>query len=116
MLETPRDVVDYMAEALRRSGRPLAPGLPVNLEPLFGDLFLGSEIARQDRVVQAAWHGAGWIEPFPGEGRRYALTAAGVAEVGGLGKQLGRGMRGWVVWMVAALVLAGLVLIWRVLA
>lgn len=115
MLETPRDVVGYMAEALRESGRPVAPGLPVNLDPVFDGLFLGSDIARQDRVVQAAWHGAGWIEPFPGDGRRYALTTAGVAEAGGLGGRLSGGLRGWVVWVAAAAVLAGLLLVWRLL-
>lgn len=115
ILEHPRDVVDYMVDALRASGRPLAPGLPVSLEPLFSDLFLGSDIARQDRVIQAALHGEGWIEPFPGDGRRYALTAAGVAEASGLGTRLGRGLRGWAVWLIALAALAALVLAWTLL-
>jgi hypothetical protein len=52
-------------------------GMVVELEPLFRDVFLGGEITRLDRVIEAATAGGRLLRPVGGTGRRYALTALG---------------------------------------
>ena len=59
------------------AGRPVDAGMVVELEPLFRDVFLGGEITRLDRVVEAATAGGRLLRPVGGEGRRFALTEAG---------------------------------------
>jgi len=72
------DLLAYIAGTLEHDGRPVEAGMVVDLEPLFRDVFLGGEIARLDRVVETATAGGTWLRAVGGNGRRYALTEAGV--------------------------------------
>lgn len=75
----PPALLRAIARELTRNGRRLVAGEEVDLDPLFAPLFLGNEITRLEAVVGQAERSLGWLERVPGPGRRYRLTAAGVA-------------------------------------
>ncbi len=79
-IRDPDDLLAYIAGALEAQGRPVDAGMVVELEPLFRDVFLGGEITRLDRVVEAATAGGRLLRPVGGEGRRFALTEAGAEQ------------------------------------
>ncbi|MCZ6754648.1 MAG: hypothetical protein O7E49_04980 [Gemmatimonadetes bacterium] len=110
----PDDLLAYVASALEAQGRPVDPGMVVELEPLFHDVFLGGEITRLDRVIEAATAGGRWLRPVGGEGRRYALTSLGAERARsvrrGFIRRLGVWQRILLMAIILALVLAVLVL------
>ena len=110
----PDDLLAYVAGALRAQGRPVDAGMVVELEPLFRDVFLGGEITRLDRVVDAATAGGRWLRPVGGEGRRYALTASGAERARSVRRGFIRRLRLWqrilLIAIIVGLVLAVLVL------
>lgn len=73
------DLLEYVARSLKVRGRTVDAGMVVDLEPLFRDVYLGGEINRLDRVVEAAVVADRWLRPVGEPGRRYALTPAGAA-------------------------------------
>ncbi len=73
------DLLEYVARSLKEHGRTVDPGMVVDLEPLFRDIYLGGEINRLDQVVEAAVVADRWLRRVGQQGRRYALTSAGAA-------------------------------------
>ena len=73
------DLLEYVARSLKEHGRTVDPGMVVDLEPLFRDIYLGGETNRLDQVVEAAVVADRWLRRVGQQGRRYALTPAGAA-------------------------------------
>jgi len=113
-LREPEDVLTAVGWLLDATGRRPEPGAVVDLDPLFADLFLGSDIRQLDRVVAAAAQGHGWLAPVAGPGRRYALTPAGAARLrsvpGRLWRRLTRTQRVILVVVAVGAVLAAVLL------
>lgn len=82
------DLLSYVAITLKSQGRDVDPGMVVDLGPLFEDIYLGGEINRLDRVVEAAVVSDRWLQPVGDQGRRYALTPAGAETARGVGSRL----------------------------
>ena len=105
----PDDLLAYVAGALKAQGRPVEPGMVVELEPLFHDVFLGGEITRLDRIIEAATAGGRWLRPVGGGGRRYALTPSGAERARSIRIGFIRRLSWWQRLLLVAIVL-GLVL------
>ena len=73
------DLLEYVARSLKEHGRTVDPGMVVDLEPLFREIYLGGETNRLDQVVEAAVVADRWLRRVGQQGRRYALTPAGAA-------------------------------------
>ena len=102
----PDDLLAYVAGTLRAQGRPVDAGMVVELEPLFRDVFLGGEITRLDKVIEAATAGGRWLRPVGGSGRRYALTASGADRARSVRRGFFRRLPMWQRLLLIAVILA----------
>ncbi len=100
----PDDLLAYVAGALKAQGRPVDPGMVVELEPLFHEVFLGGEITRLDRVIEAATAGGRLLRPVGGGGRRYALTVTGAERARSIHRNVFRRLPRWQRVLIAILV------------
>ena len=103
-IRDPDDLLAYVASALKAQGRPVDPGMVVELEPLFHDVFLGGEITRLDRVIEAATAGGRLLRPVGGSGRRYALTVTGAERARSVHRNVLRRLPRWQRVLIAVLV------------
>lgn len=110
----PDDLLAYVAGVLEAQGRSVDAGMVVELEPLFHHVFLGGEITRLDRVIEAATTGGRWLRPVGGDGRRHALTASGAERARSVRRGFIRRLPMWqrvlLIAIILVLVLAVLVL------
>jgi len=112
-IRQPDDLLAYIGRQLAAEGRQADPGIVVDLEPLFRDVFLGGEIKRLDQVVEATAAGGTLLRPVGQGGRRYTLTAEGAARASaerGLIQRLPMWQRVVLVVVIVALALAALAL------
>jgi hypothetical protein len=112
-IRDPDDLLAYVASALKAQGRPVDAGMVVELEPLFLDVFLGGEITRLDKVIEAATAGGRLLRPVGGGGRRYALTDAGADRARSVHRNVLRKLPLWqriLILIIVVVVLAVLVL------
>ena len=105
-IRDPDDLLAYIAGALKAQGRPVDAGMVVELEPLFRDVFLGGEITRLDRVVEAATAGGRLLRPVGGGGRRYALTPSGAERARSVRRGFIRRLPMWQRLLLLAIILA----------
>jgi broad specificity phosphatase PhoE len=109
-IRDPDDLLAHVASALKTQGRPVDPGMVVELEPLFHEVFLGGEITRLDRVIEAATAGR-WLRPVGGDGRRYALTATGAERARSIHRNVLRRLPRWQRVLIAILVVVVLAIL-----
>lgn len=107
------DLLAYIAGALETQGRPVDAGMVVELEPLFQDVFLGGEITRLDRVIEAATAGASLLRPVGEVGRRYTLTPSGAERARSVRRGFFRRLPVWQRVLLIAIIVA---LVFAVLA
>ena len=83
-IETPEDILRLAAMRLKAQGRPVAPGLQVDLAQL-----LGPPIPQPVQVHIRAAVSFGWIEPIMGQ--RHQLTQKGVERLSAIEEEAERG-------------------------
>jgi hypothetical protein len=78
-INSPDDIIRFVADRLTAEGRPVAPGYEVDFAPLYDGLPTGDPHVRLNEHIDSAQDHWGWIKPKYGSGYWYVLTPAGAA-------------------------------------